>query len=92
VIYFAVHSSSSVDFCKELDCSQMHIRSQERCNLSPSQRAYGIEAMYILQVDLITPSGGQGRSESIVATKKPNGWSYSEDFWNGSLTCATFLN
>jgi len=37
-------------------------------------------------------SGGQVRPESIVATKKPNGWSFSEAYWNPSLTCAAFLN
>jgi hypothetical protein len=92
-IYIGMHKSHGVDFCNGLlDCSQATIRSQELCNLSPDQRMLGIEAMYILQVDLITPTGGQGRSESIVATKKPNGWSFSEDYWNPSLTCSSFLN
>jgi hypothetical protein len=101
VAYFVLRSGNhnktetpqpkAVDFCEELDCSQVKIRSTEKCNLSPNQSAYGIEAMYILQVDLVTPSGGKGRSESMIATKYPNGWLFSEDYWNPSLTCANYL-
>jgi hypothetical protein len=91
VIYFLLQGGGGVDFCKQLDCSQVKIRSTQKCNLAPDQRAYGIEAMYILHVDLVTPSGGKGRSESMIATKHPNGWSFSEDFWNPNLTCASYL-
>jgi len=80
-----------VDWCTLLNCSQVKIRSTEKCNLSPAQIANGTQVLYILQVDLITPTGGQGRSESIVASKGPNSWQFSEDFWNPSLTCAAYL-
>jgi hypothetical protein len=91
VAYYVYHSTTTIDWCKQLDCSQVKIRSVEKCRIPPVSGSSDVEALYILQVDLVTPSGGKGRSESMIASKHLNGWLFSEDYWQPSLTCADYL-
>lgn len=87
--YIYQQINADPDWCRLVDCSSTVIRYTSHCPISPSMAANGIEKLYILHVDLITPSGEVGRQSSLMIYQNMNGWNMGGEYYNEpDVSCA----